>query len=159
MKIDPIVVNVDGRYQTDRTLIDAIRNTGFLYEPKYGKGTAGFKASDIWIGEEYFEFIRITRHDGGGWRPDWTERYHRGHQGAICIFFAVDDIGCMRVLFPAVDVGAQEVRARVNDTQSLVLVRSADHFVHVRCRATRPELAGTRIEIENVRITTAEVDM
>ena len=68
------------------------------------------------------------------------------------------DIECMRVLFPDVDVGAQEVRVRVNETQSLVLVRSAEHFLHVRCRAIRPELAGTRIEIENVRITTAEVD-
>ena len=48
--------------------IQSIRNTGVPYEPKWGKGTKGFKASNIWIGNEYLEMIPPIKY--GWW---WVE--------------------------------------------------------------------------------------
>ncbi|MCL2577911.1 MAG: hypothetical protein FWE27_07670 [Defluviitaleaceae bacterium] len=92
MKIDHLVINVDEKYQTDMSTIDSIRNIGFPYEPKWGKGTSGFKASNIWIGDGYFEMIRILKANGGGWREDWVKKYNNNHRGLICLFIDTDTI-------------------------------------------------------------------
>ncbi|WP_153732783.1 hypothetical protein [Sporosarcina obsidiansis] len=92
MKIDHLVVNVDQKYQKDSVEIESIRDAGLPYEPKWGKGTRGFKASNIWIGNEYFEMIRLLKEDGGGWKLEWVEKYNRGHRGLICLMLDVDDL-------------------------------------------------------------------
>lgn len=92
MKIDHLVVNIEGKYQTDSNEINAIRNAGLPYEPKWGKGTRGFKASNIWIGNEYFELIHLLKQDGGGWKSDWVDEYNNGHRGLICLMLDVNDI-------------------------------------------------------------------
>ncbi len=92
MKIDHLVLNINSKYQKDLEEIVKIRNSGILYEPKYGKGTKGFKATNLWFGYEYFEMINILNSDGGGWVMDWTTMYNNGHRGLICIFIDVDDI-------------------------------------------------------------------
>lgn len=92
MKIDHIVMNIDEKYQTDLAIIENVRNAGLPYEPKKGKSTAGFKASNIWIGDEYFEMINILKPTGGGWVPEWTSRYNKGHRGMICLMLDVDDL-------------------------------------------------------------------
>ncbi len=92
MKIDHLVVNVDKKYQADKDVIENIRQSAIPYEPSWGKGTKGFKASNIWIGNEYFEMIRILKTDGGGWIPDWTKLYNQGHRGMICLMLDVEDI-------------------------------------------------------------------
>ncbi len=92
MKIDHIVLNIDEKYQNDNSIITKIRNNGLLYEPQKGKGTGGFKVSNIWIGEEYFEMVNILKEDGGGWIKEWTDMYNRGHRGLICLIIEVEDI-------------------------------------------------------------------
>ncbi|MFJ7950905.1 VOC family protein [Lysinibacillus sp. NPDC096418] len=92
MKIDHLVVNVDNFVQKDKGIIDSIHSIGLPYNPKKGKGTKGFKVSNIWIGNEYFEFISIKTNDGGGWLKDWTMKYHDGHRGLIGFCLEVDDI-------------------------------------------------------------------
>lgn len=92
MKIDHLVVNIDEKYQNDSETIKNIQYSKLVYEPKYGKGTKGFKASNIWIGEEYFELINIFNNDGGGWVPDWTKLYNNGHRGLICLMLDVNDL-------------------------------------------------------------------
>lgn len=92
LRIDHLVVNIDKKYQTDKTVIQSVRNTGFPYEPKWGKGTKGFKASNIWIGNEYLEMIHLLKNDGGGWKAEWVEKYNRGHRGLICLMLDVDDL-------------------------------------------------------------------
>ena len=49
MKIDHLVINVNQEYQLNNNIIDEIRRSGFPYEPKWGKGTKGFKATNLWI--------------------------------------------------------------------------------------------------------------
>lgn len=92
MKLDHFVINVDKKYQTDKSIIDNIRTAGFPYEPKWGKGTGGFKVSNLWIGNEYFEMVRILKSNGGGWVSEWTDRYNQGHRGMICLMLDVEDI-------------------------------------------------------------------
>ena len=92
MKIDHLVINVDGKYQTDKNIIEEIRKKGFPYEPKWGKGTKGFKASNLWIGKEYLEMIRLLKQDGGGWKPEWVINYNNGHRGLICLMIDIDNL-------------------------------------------------------------------
>lgn len=92
MKIDHLVVNVDKSYQTDPIQIQSIRDAGLPYEPKWGKGTRGFKASNIWIGNEYFEMIRLLKEDGGGWVPEWVDQYNQGHRGLICLMLDANNL-------------------------------------------------------------------
>lgn len=92
LRIDHLVINVDEKYQTDQNVIKDIINAGFPYKPKWGKGTKGFKATNIWIGEEYFEMIRLLKKDGGGWLKGWVERYNQGHRGLICIILETNDL-------------------------------------------------------------------
>lgn len=92
MRLDHFVVNVDKKYQKDGKVIDNIRNMNFPYEPKWGKGTKGFKVSDLWIGNEYLEMVHILKKDGGGWVPEWTAKYNQGHRGLICLMLDVEDI-------------------------------------------------------------------
>ncbi|WP_234410458.1 hypothetical protein [Caldalkalibacillus mannanilyticus] len=82
MKIDHLVVNIDPHFQEDTDFINQVHHTGLPYEPKWGKGTKGFKVSNIWIGDEYFELVRIKSKDGGGWIPQWTAKYNEGHRGS-----------------------------------------------------------------------------
>jgi hypothetical protein len=92
MRIDHLVINIDKQYQTDSLQINDIKDTGLLYEPAWGKGTSGFKAYNIWIGDEYFEMIRLKNKSGGGWRKDWVEKYNNNHRGLICLFIDTNDI-------------------------------------------------------------------
>lgn len=90
--IDHIVVNVDRYYQKDQSFINKVNKLGLPYEPKKGKGTKGFKASNIWIGNQYFEFIYVKNSDGGGWVKEWVNRYNSGHRGVIGLFLKTEDI-------------------------------------------------------------------
>lgn len=92
MKIDHLVVNVNHSVQEDKSIIEKIHSIGLPYNPKKGKGTQGFKVSNIWIGDEYFEFVRIIKNDGGGWLKDWTLKYLDGHRGLIGFCLEVPDI-------------------------------------------------------------------
>ncbi|UQZ35884.1 hypothetical protein C2I18_21515 [Paenibacillus sp. PK3_47] len=92
MKIDHLVVNVDRQIQEDKTLIQSILDMGLPYKPSWGKGTRGFKVSNLWIGKEYFEFVRIKKPDGGGWIPEWTRQYLGGHRGLIGFALEVENI-------------------------------------------------------------------
>lgn len=92
MKLDHFVVNVDQKYQQDKTIIEHIRQLNLPYEPKWGKGTRGFKVSDLWIGNEYLEMVHLLKADGGGWIKAWCDKYNQGHRGLICLMLDVDDL-------------------------------------------------------------------
>lgn len=44
-KLDYFVVNINKNYQKNKDEIKNITEAGFPYEPSWGKGTKGFKAS------------------------------------------------------------------------------------------------------------------
>ncbi len=92
LKLDHFVINVHDKYQGDVDTTLQIKTAGFPYEPHSGKGTRGFKASNLWIGNEYFEMVRLLTLSGGGWKKDWVNLYNTGHRGALCLFLDTDDI-------------------------------------------------------------------
>lgn len=92
MKLDHFVINIDEKYQKNKSIIEYIRNASFPYEPKWGKGTKGFKVSNLWIGNEYLEMVNILRSDGGGWIEEWTQKYKEGHRGMICLMLDTENI-------------------------------------------------------------------
>lgn len=92
MKIDHLVVNIAEKYQNDNSTIESIRKNKFPYEPKWGKGNKGFKVSNLWIGNEYLEMVRILKENGGGWINDWRKKYNQGHRGMICLMIDVQNI-------------------------------------------------------------------
>ncbi len=59
MKIDHLVVNVNKEIQVNKEMIKNVYSIGLPYVPKWGKGTKGFKVSNIWIGKEYLELVRV----------------------------------------------------------------------------------------------------
>lgn len=91
-KFDHFIVNINQQYQNDQTVIKSIINAGFPYKPSWGKGTKGFKASNLWIGNEYLEMINILKPDGGGWKTDWVDLYNNGNRGLICVMLDVENI-------------------------------------------------------------------
>lgn len=91
-KFDHFIVNIETKYQKNSTIINNIINSGFPYKPSWGKGTKGFKVSNLWIGNEYLEMINILKVDGGGWKSDWVTLYNNGHRGLICIMLDVENI-------------------------------------------------------------------
>ncbi|MFC2164453.1 VOC family protein [Acidobacteriota bacterium] len=92
IKLDHFVVHVDNDMNALNNLKAKIVPLGFPFEPKWGKGTKGFKATNIWIGEQYFEIVWLKRKDGGGWRSDWVEKYTGGHRGIIAIGLLTDEL-------------------------------------------------------------------
>ena len=92
MKLDHLVINVDANYQQESEEVQQIKKAGLPYNIKKGKGTKGFKATNIWTGNEYFELITIKNNDGGGWKPEWVHAYNSGHRGLICLMIDVDNI-------------------------------------------------------------------
>lgn len=92
MRVDHLVINVGTHYQQESEAVQRIRKSGLPYNVKKGKGTKGFKATNIWIGQEYFELITIKTNDGGGWKKEWVNAYNTGHRGLICLMLDVDDL-------------------------------------------------------------------
>lgn len=89
---DHLVININEGYQKDNKCINAIIEAGFPYKPTWGKGTRGFKVSNLWIGNEYFEMVNILKEDGGGWVEAWTKLYKNGHRGLICLMLDTNSL-------------------------------------------------------------------
>ncbi|WP_274307210.1 transporter [Solibacillus daqui] len=92
MKIDHLVMNVTPHYQQESSEVQNIRKAGLPYNVKKGKGTKGFRATNIWIGQEYFELITINSNDGGGWKKEWVHAYNTGQRGLICLMLDVNNL-------------------------------------------------------------------
>lgn len=50
LRFDHFVLNIESCYQKDQQEIKQIREAGFPYERKWGKGTGRFKALNLWNG-------------------------------------------------------------------------------------------------------------
>lgn len=85
MHLDHFVVHINDATDATQAATSAVA-AGLPFDPKKGKGSKGFRATNIWIGREYFEIAWLKTRDGGGWVPEWVERYNRGARGLVCLF-------------------------------------------------------------------------
>lgn len=86
MRLDHFVVHVDANSAKLKQLALDAEVAGMPCDLGKGKGTSGFKAANIWVGDQYFEIVWLKRPDGGGWQKDWVDLYNDGKRGAFCIF-------------------------------------------------------------------------
>ena len=94
-ELDHFVVHIDDDPGLLRALQKQLAAIDIPFEPDWGKGTTGFKASNIWVGRQYFEIIRILRPDGGGWVERWVKRHHEGERGLYCLFLKTDRLDAL----------------------------------------------------------------
>ncbi len=115
MQLDHFVVHVDNDIKPLENLASTISEVGFPFRPRKGKGTSGFKASNIWVGDQYFEIVRLLKPDGGGWPGEWVERFNRGERGISCIFLRTEDLDSLfnRLLKADVPCSIEKTRFKV----------------------------------------------
>lgn len=95
-RLDHFVIHIDKQSETIAQFKATLPALGFPFKPEWGKGNRGFKAANLWIGQQYFEIIRILKTDGGGWPPYWVQKYKQGVRGIYCIFLATDRLNEIR---------------------------------------------------------------
>jgi hypothetical protein len=92
MRIDHIVVHIDKDAEKFDALSSAINDQGFPFNPNAGKRSLEYRVSNINIGNEYIELVRIMRSNAPSWMPLWTHHYNNGQRGVFCIFLEVEDV-------------------------------------------------------------------
>lgn len=92
MKLDHIVVHIDNDPELLKKLKAEAERCGFPFDPSKGKGTRGFRVSNLWVGNQYLEIPRILRKDGGGWTNDWVEKFNQGKRGVYCLFLRASNL-------------------------------------------------------------------
>lgn len=92
MRLDHFVVHVDNNMDKMQNQKSLMEPKGFPYEPTWGKGTKGFKVSNLWIGHQYLEMPYLLNEDGGGWKKEWVEKYNQGIRGIYAICIDVDNV-------------------------------------------------------------------
>lgn len=92
IRLDHFVINIDNDMARLNNLAVEIKDKGYPFKPKWGKGTKGFKVANIWMGLQYFEMVWLKKIDGGGWKEDWVKKYNSGHRGLIAIYLMTDSL-------------------------------------------------------------------
>jgi len=115
MHLDHFVIHVDDK-SVPANIAEAANSAGFPFNPNKGKGTKGFKATNIWMGREYFEITWLLKKDGGGWIPEWVERYNKGARGLTCLFLRTNELDKLEN-----DFLQREIEHRVERTSFKVL--------------------------------------
>lgn len=92
MRFDHIVVHIENNIKEIQALKATLNSQGYPFEPAQGPRSREFSSSNINIGQEYIEIVRIHKPIARSWMPAWTEAYNRGQRGAYCVFFEVEDV-------------------------------------------------------------------
>lgn len=92
MRLDHILIHTDNDAQKLQAIQDCLNPIGYPFDPNKGKRSSEFQVSNVNIGAEYLEIVRITRPDAKTWMPLWTRYYDEGRRGAYCIFIEVEDV-------------------------------------------------------------------
>lgn len=89
---DRFVVHVDNDEDILKQLKQTIEPLGFPVDLSKGRLTQGFSISNIWIGKQNIEIVRLLQPDATGWDQDWVERYNQGERGIFGIFITTRDL-------------------------------------------------------------------
>ena len=94
LRLDHFVIHIDYDPRKLQALKEQFDGYGIPFEPEKGKGTKGFKVSNIWIGDQYLELPYLKNADGCGWKsmqPIAAERAPRCPQCGGCISCSTTD--------------------------------------------------------------------
>lgn len=107
MRIDHIVVHINNDAEQLNALSGAINAQGFPFNPETGKRSLEYRVSNINIGNEYIELVRIMRSNASSWMPLWTHQYSSGQRGVFCIFLEVEDVERLAVAIKKAGIRAR----------------------------------------------------
>lgn len=140
MRLDHFVVHIDEDSEKLKQLALDAAVAGMPCDPGKGKGTSGFKAANIWIGDQYFEIPWLKRPDGGGWKKDWVDLYNDGKRGVFCIFLLANNIGELkkRLIAAGIPVSEEKVSFKIFGLFKKVMPWTCLHL---------PRLPGSNLEI------------
>ncbi|MEA3312046.1 MAG: hypothetical protein U9Q76_07495 [candidate division WOR-3 bacterium] len=92
MRLDHFLIHVDNDAAILEELKETIVPLGFPFDPGSEKSTHGLAVSNIWIGEQYLQIVRLLQPSVRGWNPRWVECYSEGKRGVFSIFIAVKEL-------------------------------------------------------------------
>ncbi len=92
MRFDHIVLHVDNNLQELQTLKEALNAQGYPFDPAQSRRNREYASSNINIGNEYIEIVRLFKPKAKSWMPLWANEYDQGQRGAFCIFLEVEDV-------------------------------------------------------------------
>ena len=144
MQLDHFVVHVENNPDKLKQVAIASAKAGIPFDPSKGKGTSGFRAANIWIGNQYFEIPWLKRPDGGGWRKDWVDLYNKGERGTFCIFLGTNDLSGIkkRLQDRGIDANEDKVSFKIFGLFKKTMPWTTLHL---------PRLPGTNIEISFIQ--------
>lgn len=92
MRLDHIVIHVDNDPKQIEALKDSINAHGYPFDPDKGRRSSELRTSNINIGPDYLEVVRVLKPNAQSWMPVWVRNYDTGLRGAYCIFIEVEDV-------------------------------------------------------------------
>jgi len=92
MRIDHLVIHTDNDSPKLQTIKDCAVANGYPFDPDKGKKNSEYRSSNINVGSEYIEIIRVLKPGAQSWMPLWSRYYDEGKRGVYCIFLEVEDV-------------------------------------------------------------------
>jgi hypothetical protein len=92
MRLDHFLIHVDNHAAILENLKKEIAPLGFPFDPGSEKSTQGLAVSNVWVGEQYLQIVRLLQPPVRGQNPRWVKRYSQGKRGVFSIFIAVKDL-------------------------------------------------------------------
>lgn len=150
LRLDHFVVHVDNEQQALDELKKNLAPLGFPLDLTKGKSTQGFKISNLWVGRQYFEIVRLLQHAASGWPRHWVDRYNRGVRGIYCLFIATRELDNLKEEFKQKGLDVHEPLKKASRdllaTVSEILGLSAKKTVASRS-IYLPPVPGTDLEL------------
>lgn len=92
MRFDHIVIHVNNDAEELQAMKSMLNANGYPFDPARGKRNRYIFSSNLNIGSEYIEIVRLFRKKARNWMPIWTRAYDQGQRGAFAIFIEVEDV-------------------------------------------------------------------
>jgi hypothetical protein len=92
MRIDHVVVHIDNDPVRLHAMKRNLTDLGYPYDHEGGKGNNDFRSTNINIGSEYIEVVRLQKPNVQSWMPIWSRNYDNGQRGVYCLFLEVEDV-------------------------------------------------------------------
>jgi hypothetical protein len=88
LRLDHFVIHVDHSPKKLIEIKNLLDEYDIPFDPEKGKGTNGFKAANLWIGDQYLEFSYLKKNSVSGWKQEWVNQYNQGQRGifGLCLF-------------------------------------------------------------------------
>lgn len=130
MRLDHIVIHVDNDSKQMEALQDSINAQGYPFDPEKGKRSGELRSSNINIGPDYLEVVRLLKPNAQSWMPVWVRDYDSGHRGAYCIFLEVDDVERLAVALKKAGVRARGPAVLTYPALAGILRQESPYFIY-----------------------------